>query len=160
MVQLSHSYMTSGKTITLTMCTFVGNVMSLLFNTLSRCHKYSSKEQVSFNFLSAVTVCSDFGAQENKICHYSTFSPFMCYEVMGPDAMILVFWMLSFKSAFSLSSFTLKKLFSSSLIYAIRVVTGEENCKPLQYSCLKNLMNIIKRYYLMECTKKLVISIF
>ena len=36
MVQLSHSYMTSGKTITLTMCTFVGNVISLLFNTLSR----------------------------------------------------------------------------------------------------------------------------
>ena len=49
--------------------------------------------------MAAVTVPSDFGAQENKIC----------YEVMGPDTIILVFWMLSFKPAFSLSSFTLIK---------------------------------------------------
>ena len=43
---------------------------------------------------------------------------------MGPDAMILVFWMLGFKSAFSLSSFTLKRLFSSSLLFAIRAVSS------------------------------------
>ena len=80
---------------------------------------------------------------------------------MGPDAMILVFWMLSFKSAFLLSSFTLiKSLFSSSFVSAIRVVTGEENGKPLQYAYLKNPVNIIKRYFIMECAKKLVISIF
>ena len=41
---------------------------------------------------------------------------------MGPDAMILVFWMLSFKPTFSLSSFTLKRLFSSSSLSAMRVV--------------------------------------
>ena len=48
---------------------------------------------------------SDFGAQENEVT-VSFFSPSICHEVMGPDAMIFVFWMLSFKPAFSLSSFT------------------------------------------------------
>ena len=50
--------------------------------------------------------------------------PSICHEVMGPDAMILVFWMLRFKPTFSLSSFTfIKSLFSSSLLSAIRVVS-------------------------------------
>ena len=48
---------------------FVSKVMSLLLNTLSRFVSCSSKKQASFNFMPAVTVCSDFGAQENKICH-------------------------------------------------------------------------------------------
>ena len=52
----------------------------------------------------------------------STFSPSICPEVMGPDAMVLAFWMLSFQPAFSLSSFMLiKRLFNSSLLSAIRV---------------------------------------
>ena len=50
-VQLSYPYMTTGKTIDLTRCTFVGKVMSVLFNTVSRYHSFSSKEQVSFNFM-------------------------------------------------------------------------------------------------------------
>ena len=55
----------------------------------------------------------------------STVSPSICHEVMGPDAMILVFWMLSFKPTFSLSSFTfIKRLFSSSSLSAIRVVSS------------------------------------
>ena len=55
----------------------------------------------------------------------STVSPSICYEVMGPDAMILVFWMLSFKPTFVLSSFTLiKRLFSSSSLSAIRMVSS------------------------------------
>ena len=62
-----------------------------------------SQRQVSLNFLAAVTICSDFGAQENKIYHCFHFSPSICHEMMGPDAMILVFWMLSFEPAFSLS---------------------------------------------------------
>ena len=65
MVQLSHPYMTTEKTIALTRQTFVGNVMSLLFNMLSTGHSFSSKEQVSFNFMAAVTVRSDFGTQGN-----------------------------------------------------------------------------------------------
>ena len=53
-VQLSHSYMTTGKTIALTLWTFVAKVMPLLFNMLSRCHSSSSKERASFNFMAAV----------------------------------------------------------------------------------------------------------
>ena len=52
-------------------------------------------------------------------------SPSVYHEVMGPDAMILVFWMLSFKPAFFLSSFTfIKRLFSSSSLSSIRVVSS------------------------------------
>ena len=60
-----------------------------------------------------------------KSATVSTVSPSICLEVMGPDAMILVFWMLSFKPIFSLFYFTFtKRLFSSSLLSAIRVVSS------------------------------------
>ena len=60
-----------------------------------------------------------------KSASVSTVSPSICHEVMGPDAMILVSWMLSFKPTFSLSSFTfIKRLFSSSSLSAIRVVSS------------------------------------
>ena len=60
-----------------------------------------------------------------KSATVSTVSPSICHEIMGPDAMILVFWMLSFKPAFSLSSFTfIKRLFSSSSLSALRVVSS------------------------------------
>ena len=72
--------------------------------------------------MAAVTICSDFGAQENKVCHCFHFFP-ICHEVArGLDAMILDFWMLNFKPAFSLSSF--KRLFSSSSLSAIRVISS------------------------------------
>ena len=59
-----------------------------------------------------------------KSATVSTVLPSICHEVMGPDAMILVFLMLSFKSTFSLSSFTfIKRLFSSSSVSAIKVVS-------------------------------------
>ena len=69
--QLSHPYMITRKTIVLTRRTFVGKVMSLLFNMLSRLiiTSLSSKEHASFNFLAAATTCSDFGAQKHKVCH-------------------------------------------------------------------------------------------
>ena len=74
--------------------------------------------------MTAVTICSDFGAPQNKVSH-GFVSSSICHEVMGPDAMILVFWMLSFKPTFSLSSLTfIKRLFSSSLLSAIRVVSS------------------------------------
>ena len=66
-VQLSYLYMTTGKSIALTRWTFISKVMSLLFNT-----KFGiafPKKQASFNFMAAVSICSDFAAQENKICH-------------------------------------------------------------------------------------------
>ena len=80
--------MTTGKTIALTIWTCVGRVMSLLFNMLS---SFSSKEQASFNFMAAVTVCSDFEPPKIKSVTVSIVSPSICHEVMGPDAMILVF---------------------------------------------------------------------
>ena len=59
-----------------------------------------------------------------KSATVSTVSPSICHEVMGLDAMILVFWMFSFKPTFSLSSYTfIKRLFSSSSLSAINVVS-------------------------------------
>ena len=69
-VQLSHPYMTSGKTITLTRWTFVGKVMSLLFNLLSRLVITFFQGASVFNFMAAITICSDFGAQKNKVSHF------------------------------------------------------------------------------------------
>ena len=100
MVQLSHPYMTTGKTIALTRQTFVGKVMSLLFNMLSRLATVFYQGPSVFCFMVAVTICSDFGAQKIKSVTVSIVSPSNCHEVMGPDTMILVFRTLSFKPAF------------------------------------------------------------
>ena len=94
--------MTTGKTIALTIQTFVGKVMCFLFDRLSS----SSKEQASLYFMDAVTIYSNFGAQKTKSVTVSIVYPSICHEIMWLDAMILAFWMLSFKPAFSLSSFT------------------------------------------------------
>ena len=69
-VQLSHPYVTNGKTIALTRQTLVGKVMSLLFNMLSRLIiTFLPRSKRSFNFMAAITICSDFGAQKNKVSH-------------------------------------------------------------------------------------------
>jgi len=73
MVQFSHTYMTTGKTIALTIQTFIGKVMSLFFNLLSRFVIAFHLRSTYLNFMAEVTICSDFGAQENRICLY--FSP-------------------------------------------------------------------------------------
>ena len=79
-VQLSHPYMTTGKTIALPRRTFIGKVMSLLFNTLSRfVIAFLPRRQASFNFMAAVTICSDFRAQENKVSHC-----FHCFPIYLP----------------------------------------------------------------------------
>ena len=67
-VQLSHPYMTTGKTTALTRWSFAGKVMSLLYNMLSGLVKSFPREQESFNFMAAVTICRDYGAQ-NVVCH-------------------------------------------------------------------------------------------
>ena len=76
MVQLLRLYMTTGKAIALAVQTFVGKVMSLLFNILSRFVMAFLPRSKSLNFMAAVTVHSDFGTQENKICHCFHFFPF------------------------------------------------------------------------------------
>ena len=78
-VQLSHPYMTAGKTIALTRRTFVSKVMSLLFNMLSRLVKAFLPRNKCLNFMAAVTICSDFGAQENKVWHC-----FHCFPIYLP----------------------------------------------------------------------------
>ena len=79
-VQLPHPYMTSGKTIALTRRTFVGKVMSLLFNMLSRLVITFFLGSKSFKFMTATTICSDFGAPKIKS---DTVSPSISHEVMG-----------------------------------------------------------------------------
>ena len=80
MVQLSHPYITTGKTITLTIQTFVSKVMSLLFNTLSRFVIATlPRSKAASNFLAAVIIHSDFGAQENKVFYF-----FHCFPIYLP----------------------------------------------------------------------------
>ena len=105
-VQFSHPYMTTGKTIALTRWTFVGKVMSLLLNMLSRLvitFLPRSKRLLLSWLQSPFTVILE--PKKIKSDTVSTVYPSISHEVMGPNAMILVFWMLSFTPTFSLSSF-------------------------------------------------------
>ena len=80
-LQLSHQYMTTGKTVTLTRQTFVGKVTSLLFNMLSRLViAFLRKKHVSFNFTAAVTICIDTGTPPKiKIVTVSIVSTSICH---------------------------------------------------------------------------------
>ena len=87
-VQLSHPFMTTGKTIALTRWTFVGKVMSLLFNMLSRlsiAFLPRSKRLLTSWLQSPSAVILEPPKMKSV-----TVSPSICYEVMGPDAMIFV----------------------------------------------------------------------
>ena len=118
--------MTTGKTIALTRWTFVSKVMSLLFIMLSK---------LVVAFLPRIKCLLMWWLQSPSVVILEpkkiksvlvlTVSPSVCYQVMGLDAMILALWMLSFKPAFSLFSFTfIKRLFSSSSPSVIRVVSS------------------------------------
>ena len=91
-VQLSHPYMTTGKTITLTRQTFVGKVMSLLFNMLSRLviTFLSRSKHLLISWLQSPSAVI-LEPPKIKSATVSTVSPSICHEVMGLDAMILVF---------------------------------------------------------------------
>ena len=119
--QFSHPYMTTGKTIALTRWTFVDKVLSLLFNMLSRLvitflprskhHWMSWLQSPSAVILEPKKIKSDTA---------STVSPSTSHEVMGPDAMILVFWMLSFKPTFH---------FQLSTFHSPLSLKGEARCE-------------------------------
>ena len=100
MFLLSHPYVTAGKAIALTVWSFVGKVMSLLFNTLSRFViaflPRSNRLLISWLQSSAVIL------EPPKIKSVTVFfvSPSICYEVMGPEAMILVFLDVEFEASF------------------------------------------------------------
>ena len=97
-VQLSHPYMTTGKTISLTRLTFVGKVTSLLFNMLSRL-VITFLPRSKCLLISWLQSPSAVILEPQKIKSV-TVSPSICYEVMRPDAMISVFLMLTFKPIF------------------------------------------------------------
>ena len=121
MVQPSHPYMTTGKTIALTTQTFVYKVVSLIFNRLSsfdiaflpkyKCVLISWLQSPSAVILEPKKIKSD------------TVSPSICHEVMGPDAMIFVFRVLSFTPTFSLSSLTFFFFFFSFIFISWRLIT-------------------------------------
>ena len=90
MVQLSHLYMTTGKTIALTRQTFVGKVMSLLFKMLSRL-VITFLPRSRWLLISWLQSQSAVILEPPKIVSHCFHSPSICHEVMGPDAMILVF---------------------------------------------------------------------
>ena len=117
MVQLSHPYMTTRKTIVLTRWTFVGQILSLLFNILSKfviTFLPMNKHLLILWLPSPSSVILE--PRKIKSVTVSTVSASICHEVMGLDAMIFVFWMLRFKLAFSLSS-SLSSRCSSVLLH-------------------------------------------
>ena len=87
-IQLSHPYMTTGKIIALTIWTFVSKVMSLLFNTLSRfvIAFLPRTKHLLISWLQSLTSVI-LEPREIKSVTVSIFSPSICHEVMGPDAM-------------------------------------------------------------------------
>ena len=115
--------MTIGKIKALTRWTFVSKIMSLLFNMLSRLvitFLPRSKPLLISWLQSPSAVILE--PPQIRLVTVSIVSPSFCHEVMGPDVMILVFWMLSFKPDFSLSPFPfIKRLLSQSSLSAICV---------------------------------------
>ena len=97
-VQPSHPYMTNGETVALTRWTFVSKIMSLLFNRLSSLviAFLSRSKCLLISWLQSPSAVI-LEAKKMKSVTVSIVSPSICHEVMGPDAMILVFWMLSVK---------------------------------------------------------------
>ena len=119
MVQHSHPHMAPGKTTALTRWTFVGKVMSLLFNMLSRlvtaflprskCLLISWLQSPSAVILEPKKI---------KSLTVSIVSPSICHEVMGLDATILVFWMLSFKPALNIMTAEFSQVGSIHTVYS------------------------------------------
>ena len=100
-VQVSHPYMTTGKTTALTRWIFVGNIMSLLFNMLSRLviTFLPKSKGLLISWLQSPSALI-LEPRKIKSVTVSIVSPSICHEMMWMDAMILVFWMLSFKPTF------------------------------------------------------------
>ena len=127
--------MTTGKTIALTRQTFVSKVMSLFFNMLSWLvigFLPRSKHLLISWLQSPSAVILE--PKKIKSVTVSIVSPSICHEVMGPDAMILVFWMLSFKPAYSLYTFIFIKRLYFLFAFCHRVVSS---------ACLKLLIFLL-----------------
>ena len=132
MAELSHPYMTTGKTIALTRQTFVSKVISLLFNMPSRfvIGFFSRNKHFLISWLQLLSAVI-LEPKERKSVTASTFSSSICQEVMGPDVMLLVFLNVECYTNFSPSSFTfVKRLFISSSLSIIRMVSSEVDTSP------------------------------
>ena len=121
MDQLSHPSMTTGKIIALRIQTFIIKVTPLFFNMLSRLVTAflprSKRLLISWLQSPSAVILESKKIKSLTLC---IVSPPICYELIGLDSRILVFWMSSFKPAFTLSSFTIiKKLFSSFSLSSI-----------------------------------------
>ena len=114
-VQLSHPYMTTGKTIVLTIQTSVGKVISLLFNMLSRLViTFLPRSCSDFNFMAAITICSDFGASPHtKKVEYISLR--LNLQLLPVFLSIQILWNLPLKWLLNVSLFfLLLHCFSSS----------------------------------------------
>ena len=134
MVQMSHLYMTTRKTTTgKTIQTSVSKVMSLLFKTLFRfVIAFLPRSKCLLILWLQTPSAVILKPSKIKSVTVSTFSSSICHELMGLDTIILVFWVMSFKPAFSLSSCTfIKRLLNSSLLSAFRMVS---------FACLRLLI--------------------
>ena len=135
--------MTTGKTIALTIWTFVGKIMSLLFNTLSRCFTAllprSSCLLISW-LQSLSTVILE--PKKTKSVTVSLVYPSLCHEVMGQDAMVFIFWMLSFKPAFSLYILHISyKIFGTLFLFTkiFGYICTTYMCMLSHFSCIPTL---------------------
>ena len=115
MVQLSHSYMITGKTIDLTRRTFVGKVMSLLFNMLSRLviAFLPRRKGLSFSWLQSQSALI-LEPKKIKFVAVSIVSPSICHEVMGLDTFILMYTLTSINNT--------KKSFVLHLLYTLHTL--------------------------------------
>ena len=136
--------MTTGKNIALTRWTFFGKVMSLFFNLLSRLVIIflPRSKCLLISWLQSPSALI-WGPKKQSLSLF----PHICHDVMGPDAMIFIVWMLSFKPAFSTLLLTfIKRLFSSSLISAIRVVSSACLRLLIFLPAIKSILMSIKSY--------------
>ena len=124
MVQLSHPYMTTGKTIAFTRWTFISKIMSLLFNMLSR-FVIAFLPRSKHLLILWLQLPSAVILEPKKMKSVPVFisPPSICHKVLGPDATILVFWVLSFKPTFFTLFFHPLLLFS--IFPSIRIFSSE-----------------------------------
>ena len=126
--------MTTRKTVALTRRTFVGKVMSLLFDMLSRLiiTFLPRSERLLISWLQSPSAVI-LEPRKIKSVTGSTDSPSICRDIMGPDAMILVFWMLSFKPTFPLSSLKFSQIDCHTSTWIRHGCTRVPNPEPFSY---------------------------
>ena len=143
MVRLSHLYVITRKTIALITQTFVGKVMYLLFNMLSRfiiAFLPRSKHLLISWLQSPSTVIWE--PEKIKPASVSTFFPFICHEVMGPDAMLFVFLNVDFFFRNSLNTFLLSTYYVHQTLTQMLVVQIQQKRKQTKTSALTELLKL------------------